>query len=140
MNYKHGEIHTRLYHIWGNIKQRLFNSKVKEYKYYGGRGITICNEWLKFISFRDWSISNGYKENLVIDRINSDGNYEPYNCRFITRKESNRNRRNTITIEIANEIRELHNTENYTQRGLAKKFGTSEQTISCIINNKIWKN
>ena len=139
MNYKHGEIHTRLYHIWGNIKQRLFNSKVKEYKYYGGRGITICPEWLEFIPFRDWSISNGYKENFVIDRINNDGNYEPNNCRWLTVEENNRNKTNTITMEIANEIRYLYKTENFTQQELAIKYNVCVATINNIINNKIWK-
>jgi len=96
-NYKHGFSKTKLYMIWNNMKQRVLNPKRDNYKYYGGRGITICPEWTDklngFITFRDWALSNEYADNLVIDRINPDGNYEPSNCRFLTIEESNRNKR-----------------------------------------------
>ena len=123
-----------------DIKRRVLGPKNKAYKYYGGRGITICNEWLEFIPFRDWALNNGYADNLIIDRKDPDGNYEPTNCRWLTVLESNRNKTNTITMEIANEIRALYNTGKYTQRELAKKFNVSFQTISFIINNKQWIN
>src|SRR3990167_9233467 len=125
-NIKHGGFGTRLYKIWEGMKSRCLNSNRKAYKNYGGRGITICNEWLEFIPFRDWALSNGYKENLQINRINNDGNYEPSNCDFVPIKENLRNRRNTITLEIANEIRNLYKTGNYTQKELANKFNISQ--------------
>ena len=78
---------------------RCFNSKCADYKYYGSRGITVCNEWKNdFMSFYTWAMRNGYRENLTIDRINNNGNYEPLNCRWITKKEQQRNKRNNRYI------------------------------------------
>lgn len=91
-NTTHGLNNHKLYHIWQSMKERVFNIKDKAYKNYGGRGITVCNEWKNdFMSFYNWSIENGYKEGLSIDRINNDGNYEPLNCRWTTRNIQNRN-------------------------------------------------
>ena len=134
----HGQNYTKLYFVWQSMKQRVLNLNNKSYKDYGGRGITICNEWLEFIPFRDWSLNNGYTEGLQINRINNDGNYEPINCNFVTRKENNRNQRNTITMKIANEIRELWNTGNYTQKELTKKFNLSKSNICNIIRGRVW--
>lgn len=93
VNLKHGKRHTRLYKIWKGIKQRCYNSNNTYYRNYGGRGIIICDEWLRnFINFYDWAILNGYNDNLTIDRINNDGNYEPNNCRWATAKQQARNR------------------------------------------------
>lgn len=92
---KHGMSGSRLYIIWCDMKQRCFNSNQKGYKDYGGRGITICDEWKdSFEEFRDWALSHGYSDELTIDRINNDGNYEPDNCRWATMAEQNQNKRN----------------------------------------------
>lgn len=99
-NSTHRESKTRLYKIWGSMRSRCCNKNNNCYKNYGDRGITICKEWEDFISFRDWSIKNGYTEELSIDRINNDGNYEPSNCRWTTAKVQSNNRRNTIHIII----------------------------------------
>lgn len=88
MNYKHGFFGTKLYNVWASIKTRCLNPKSQAYKNYGGRGITICPEWAEsYIVFRDWALNNGYKDNLQIDRKNTNGNYEPTNCNFITIKK-----------------------------------------------------
>lgn len=98
----HGESDTRLYNIWEKIKGRCFNDTDAAYSRYGGRGITMCDEWNGengYINFRAWALSNGYKRHLSIDRINNDGNYEPSNCRWADRfTQANNKRNNTIII------------------------------------------
>jgi hypothetical protein len=96
----HGGAKTRLYNIWVGMKQRCGNPKSEVYIYYGDRGIKICKDWNGFVAFRTWALSNGYADNLTIDRINVNGNYEPSNCRWATMKEQGRNRRNNRFITI----------------------------------------
>lgn len=89
--YKHGEADTRLHHIWSGIKTRCFNSNRSCWKYYGGKGITVCDEWLRdFVVFKNFALSHGYTDDLTIDRIDNDGNYEPSNVQFISRAENTR--------------------------------------------------
>lgn len=77
------------------MKERCFNHRSTNYKYYGGRGITVCDEWKDdYVAFRDWALSHGYAPDLSIDRINVDGIYKPSNCRWATNKEQQNNKRN----------------------------------------------
>ena len=90
----HGLGYTRLYRIWADIKTRILNSKNKHYINYGGRGIDICEEWKNdFMSFYDWAMLNGYSDELSIDRIDNNGNYEPSNCRWVGDNIQARNQR-----------------------------------------------
>ena len=85
---------TRLYGIWRGIKRRCLNPNYHHFKNYGGRGITVCDEWLEsFKSFYDWAMSNGYQDDLSIDRIDNDKGYDPSNCRWVTMAEQNKNKR-----------------------------------------------
>lgn len=90
----HGETKTRLYRIWISIKTRCFYENSDSYKNYGGRGITICQEWVEsFESFRSWAMSNGYSDKLTIDRIDVDGDYCPDNCRWVSMSVQEFNKR-----------------------------------------------
>lgn len=102
-NTKHGLRHTRIYRIWLLMKNRCFNNKYYLFKNYGGRGIIVCDEWNNdFVKFYDWSMANGYKDDLTIDRINVNGNYEPSNCRWATILQQNRNKTKTRKVTYKN--------------------------------------
>lgn len=98
---KHGKHNTRIYHIWQRMKQRCSSSCPKhEIELYYGRGIRVCPEWENdFEAFYRWAMAHGYRDDLSIDRIDSNGNYCPDNCRWATAKEQVNNRRNTIFVE-----------------------------------------
>lgn len=91
---KHGDaiLRTRLYRIWEGMIGRCNNRSMDAFKYYGGRGIKVCSEWLNnYPAFKAWALANGYRDDLTIDRIDSDGDYCPENCRWITKSENCRN-------------------------------------------------
>lgn len=103
-NTTHGLSKSSLYGIYHHMKERCLCKTNKDYKYYGDRGISICEEWLNsFSTFYEWAIANGYEPGLTIDRINVNGNYEPENCRWQTRKQQANNKRNTLQITYNNE-------------------------------------
>ena len=98
----HGESKTRLYKIWLDMKQRCHNPKQPTYKWYGAKGIKVCDEWKNnYLLFKKWAMENGYTGKLTIDRINTCEDYSPNNCRFITMSEQARNKSTNIIVEIA---------------------------------------
>ena len=114
---------TRLYRIWCNMRQRCRDKNKPDYKYYGGKGVTVCKEWEEsFLAFKEWAENNGYEETLTIDRIDPNGDYKPTNCRWATRKEQARNRVATIRL--------TYNGETKTAAEWAEELGIRQQLIS----------
>lgn len=112
----------RIYKIFLKMKQRCYNEHSTYYKNYGGRGIKICDEWLKdFKTFYDWGMNNGYNDNLTIDRIDVNGNYEPSNCRWASRKIQSNNKRNNHWVE--------YKGKKYTLSEISKIIGIKQSTI-----------
>ena len=96
---KHGMKGTRLYRIWKAMKTRCYNPNSPYFKYYGGKGITVCDEWRdSFQAFYEWSMANGYSDELTIDRIDSDKGYFPANCRWVTMTIQNQNKKKVSVL------------------------------------------
>lgn len=113
-DYKHGgwANNRHLYNVWSGMLSRCRNKNHKQYKDYGGRGITVCKEWEDFGTFREWALSTGYvdgnnKFKCTIDRIDVNGNYEPGNCRWATAKEQQNNKRDNVFLTYNGETKTL---------------------------------
>lgn len=118
----HGMTCTRLYRIWKSMKKRTTNPHSSQYRDYGGRGIEICEEWKNsFEQFRDWSMENGYRSNLTIDRIDNNKGYSPNNCRYVTMKTQANNTRRNRFIRYGGEER--------TVSEWAEKTGIKRSTL-----------
>jgi hypothetical protein len=121
-NKTHGMKHTRIYRVWSSMKTRCANPNHCHYQDYGGRGITVCDEWIhSFEAFRDWAILHGYTDDLQIDRIDNDGGYSPENCRFVTPAKNDRNRRNNHLMTA--------NGRTLIAADWAKRLGVTESTV-----------
>lgn len=128
---KHGLEHTRLYGIWSDMRLRCYDEKNIAYHRYGGRGITICDEWKNDVkAFYDWATANGYNDSLTIDRIDNDGNYCPENCRWATVKEQASNRRSNILV--------THNGKTQTMKKWANEVGTPCKVVWARMQKLGW--
>ena len=121
---------TRLYRIWVDMKQRCDNPNYIGYKYWGGKGVTICEQWRVFANFHKWAHDNGYNDDLTIDRIRSDGNYEPNNCRWATYKEQANNLSSNRYITIDNECLSIAEW--------CKRYNISKASVYRRIKNYGW--
>lgn len=132
-NKKHGMSKTRIYKEWKGIKERCLNKNNHAYKNYGGRGITICDEWLGengFEYFCDWAMQNGYQDNLTIERKDVNGNYCPENCCWIPLGEQALNTRNNVYLE--------YNGESKPISQWAKEYGINYQVFHNRVRNLGW--
>lgn len=118
-NHRHKMSRTRLYGIWQSMKDRCYNQNVRSYRDYGGRDIKICDEWMVPDNFFEWALTNGYRDNLTIDRIDNNKNYEPSNCRWSTVEEQSRNRRSNVIVEYSG--KEMTLIEVSEKTGLSQK-------------------
>ena len=127
---KHGGKGTRLYNIWTHMKQRTTDKNYDSYHNYGGRGITICDEWLEFEPFRDWALANGYRDDLTLDRKDNNGPYSPENCRWANAIEQGSNRRTNRTITARGQTK--------TMTEWASELGITPQAICRRIDVHGW--
>lgn len=119
---KHGMEGTRLYHIWCGMKCRCSCPTNKDYPNYGGRGIDVCEEWKNdFSVFMKWAFANGYTDELTLDRIDTNGNYCPGNCRWATNLTQQNNKRTSHYIE--------YNGEKHTIAEWARILGLRRDTL-----------
>ena len=126
---KHGFYKTKIYRTWQNMKSRCNNPNASKYYLYGGKGIKVCDEWANnFMSFYNWAMANGYKEGLTIDRLDSDKNYCPENCRWATYKEQNSHLKYSDKCAIIPQIIE-YNGEKMNLSQWAEKLGMKPKTL-----------
>ena len=119
---KHGMYGTNLYHVWNGMMGRCSNPNNKDYKHYGERGITVCDDWKKPEKFFEWAFLNGYQVGLTLDRIDTNKGYYPDNCRWISNAEQQRNKRNNRIIE--------YNGEKHCVAEWAEITGINKRTIT----------
>ena len=137
----HGESFSRLYDIWSCMKTRCSNKKHPHFHRYGGRGIIVCDEWKRsYEAFRDWALSNGYHEDLTIDRIDNNGNYEPSNCHWISQKEQMKNR-NCARVFEGKSLSEWAQLTGIKRRTLAGRLerGWSWEDALSIPYKGVWR-
>lgn len=133
---KHGDTDSRLYGVWCAMKRRCYNHAVPEYRLYGGRGITVCEQWKEdYGAFMKWSLASGYdpeagRGGCTLDRIDCDGNYSPENCRWITQEEQMNN--------VRYNHRETYHGETHTIAEWGKKLGIDPQKIRRRMNTQGW--
>lgn len=127
LSYRHGLHKTKIYNIWCAIKHRCSSNVGKNTKYYRDKGIKVCNEWIDkengFINFYNWAMQNGYKEGLSIDRIDSNKNYCPENCRWVDSYIQNNNKSSNKYI--------TYNNETYTLAQWCRKLGLNYHRTVC---------
>ena len=120
----------RLYSVWSAMKRRCNNKNCVQYKYYGAKCVTVCEEWLTYTNFKAWALANGYSDNLTIDRIDSNGNYEPSNCQWVTLAE-NISRVKRLPEGVKQKA-ELLLRQGVSNAEIAKRLGISGVTVSRI--------
>ena len=140
----HNMSRTNIYHTWRNMKARCDNPNLKSYQRYGGRGITVCDEWVKsFQAFYEWAITNGYQKGLTLDRIDNDKGYCPENCRWATWEQQSRNKSRNVMLTYNGKTQCM--TDWAKERGISfdaikKRYRTGKPIDVVLYQGKLKKN
>lgn len=128
----------KLYGIWCTMKTRCYNPNCSSFAYYGAQGVTVCASWRNnYPRFRTWAISHGYAPGLTLERRKNHGGYSPNNCRWTTRKEQSRHRRNTTPQTTVDAIKAML-AAGVAQCGIVQALGVSKYIVSKIFRGKAW--
>ena len=137
----------RLTNIYSMMKQRCYNTNSQNFKYYGGKGVSVCDEWRNNSqAFYDWVMTHGYKDGLTLDRIDNDGNYEPSNCRWVTMKEQDNHRSNNVILTLNGESHtipewsEILGIKQHVIRNRINRGWSVENTLMRKVGNYVYKN
>ena len=138
---------NRIYEIWAGVKTRIFNPKFKYYSDYGGRGITLCDEWQDFHTFQSWALANGYPDTLTLDRRDNNLGYSPENCRWHTREQQTSNKRNNVwwnidgqklcESDVARLLGKASETPRNWRRGISKIPSDIKTRVTSIVHNGV---
>ncbi len=141
----HGMRYTRIYRTWINMKSRCYDPNQESYRYYGAKGIRVCDEWKHdFTSFLKWASANGYSDNLTIDRKNPKLGYFPENCQWVTMSENSKKSKRKLSQQKVIEIRKLYEkvspiSKRKFYRTYCKSLGVCRGTIENVIRGQTWK-
>lgn len=137
-NATHGLRQTKIYDVWQKMRSRCIDPRSKDYPLYGGRGITICDQWMRFEGFASWDGFGGYKPGLQIDRIDNNRGYSPENCRWVTCSQNNRNRRSTKLCPDSVRCVRMLCWSGLTRQQAARIMGISKTHANSIMNFQKW--
>lgn len=136
----HGATGTRLHNIWNGMNDRCTRKTHPKYEYYGGKGVSVCKEWQDFFTFKLWAEENGYTEELTIERIDNNGNYEPSNCKWATRKEQSNNQTHSLltrfTTEELKQIQIDYINTSLTKENFCTKVGISDVSLYKLLKGE----
>lgn len=135
----HGMAHTPEYHVWAGMKKRCYNQNDAEFKNYGARGITVCDEWKNDFAQFLQDVGRRPRPSLTIERIDNNKSYERGNVTWATRADQVRNtRRTVINLEIAKQLKKLR-SNGARSCDIATQFGISCSLVSCVVNGRSWR-
>lgn len=121
---------VRLYSIWKGMNKRCNNHNAVDYRWYGGKGVKVCEEWHDYLKFRDWALNNGYSIGLTIDRIETNKDYSPSNCQWLTQSDNSKKRQREGKFQVIE-----YNGEKHGLRDWSLITGINQTTLQTRIRN-----